>query len=205
MRRASAASRKAQLAARFRWGKRLREASALGDLPQVRALLADKARGNLEDEDLQGRTAAWLASNRGRTDVVLELLDQGASRRPGHTKAGPLILAAAVSGQEATASALLGRGAFHELEDRDRDDRTALWCAADSGYRRVVVQLLAAGADVWAVCAGAPLLAACDHQAMFPVCTARCQDTRVRLTVLAWSRRRGLTLWRTAIASATGP
>jgi ankyrin repeat protein len=120
-----------------------------GHLDVVRLLLAHGAE--VDAKDYGGETALISAIRRGRTDIVLELLQQGADpnakrRGTGHVSA----LEMAVSKRDALAvTALLAKGA-----DLDQYGASALALAAKAGLTDIVQILVEGGvsadaADKW--------------------------------------------------------
>ncbi len=101
------------------------EASALGDLPRVLAILQD-------DADLLERPDAWemrplhWAAHCGHTELVGALLDRGAAVNAPADSWTPLHLAVEL-GHDATAAVLIARGAdLHARLDNAHDSMTPL-------------------------------------------------------------------------------
>ncbi len=134
-------------AARLAAGRTLawHEAAAMGDLDQVRGLLAEGAR--VDERAADGFTALHLAAFFGHEDVAGVLLKNGADANAvadNPSKVRPLHSAVAAAA-EAIAAALLDAGA--EADAAQHGGWTALMSAAKHGHAGLVRRLVAAGAD----------------------------------------------------------
>lgn len=121
----------------------LHQATLARDRTQVRALVQ---RGvDVDARDAHKRTALWLASWRGYTDLAEDLLAYGAEpRAPSQTGLTPLH-AAARAGRYEIVALLLASGAG--LDDQDQEARTPLDYAALAGEYQTARILLEKGAN----------------------------------------------------------
>ncbi|MGM0534431.1 MAG: ankyrin repeat domain-containing protein [Pseudomonadota bacterium] len=99
--------------------------------------------------DPLGRTALTLAAERGETEAVLGMLDEGTAVDDSDACGWTALMKAAANGHQAMLDALLDRGA--DLEHRDQAGYTALMVAVVNGQDATAQRLLAAGARVDAV------------------------------------------------------
>lgn len=126
------------------------EASALGRIDRVRALLADDpalVRGHSHD----GWTALHLAAFFGHPEVARELLARGAdvnarSQSARFAKSNTPLHAAAANRQTAVAELLVEQGA--DIDAKDGSGFTPLGLAANSHNDLLVIRLLELGAQV---------------------------------------------------------
>lgn len=126
-------------------------AAARGDLPALRAALAEGR--SLELRDSAGRSLFAIAAHAGQLPVLQWLWRHGGAPPPAqaalhtvtHDGRTPLMLAAG-DGFDDVVAWLLGHGA--KLRPRDRGGRTALHHAIRSGEAAVVGRVLDAGAEV---------------------------------------------------------
>ena len=147
-------------------------ASLIGSLEIVELLLAHGADPNIQTHH-DGYTALHWAARCGRPDIVIALLNKGASLNKGNLYGDTALNLAACNGHTATVKALLARGAgpanpVHVLWDAVLRGslvavKTLLACGADpnecpnalvtavcivrSGYPEIVKEFLAHGAD----------------------------------------------------------
>jgi len=120
------------------------DASAAGDLSQVKALLA--AAADVNAKRANGATALMIASEKGHMDVVQALL---AARADVNVKGGAGVTALMIASQNGhleVVRALLAAKA--DVNARTADGGTALMIASQQGHLEVVGALLAARADV---------------------------------------------------------
>jgi hypothetical protein len=127
------------------------KAVAAGDLEQVKALVAGKAK--LDTRGKNGHTPLTEAISGDKTEIALSLIEHGAN--PNATdkhRCPPLRWAAIRSGwvmrhqNVKVAEALLDRGAV--LDERDKDGFTPLIWAANRAAAKLVKLLIDRGADV---------------------------------------------------------
>lgn len=135
------------------WPAGLPEASMLGDLAQVRRLLA--AGADPYAPTGRGWTALHLASWSGRAQICAVLVDAGvpvdvAAMTPGACEGCTPLQLAVAQGHGAVAEVLIKAGA--EPSRRDDAGWTPLHQAAERGDLPMVKRLLLAGAEVNALC-----------------------------------------------------
>ena len=126
----------------------LHEAAASGDVARVDACL-ERAPWAIQTLSADGWPALHLAAFLGHDDVVVRLLERGASAGQWSRAFEPnLALHAACAGRR------LGRGAFSRLivatgdvDLAQKSGHTALMIAAGNGFVEAVEALLGAGAD----------------------------------------------------------
>jgi ankyrin repeat protein len=130
---------------RTRPGTPLTEASAGGDLEQVRALLAAGAKA--DHQASSGYTALMGAARAGQIEVIEALLEAGADPDIHDTavNAWTALIHAIHKGQNDAALLLMNRGA--DVNAKGRHGLTALMMAAGYGNAEMVRALLAHGAD----------------------------------------------------------
>ena len=146
----------------------LAASAASGDLEGIRRMLRDGAQ--VDQGDLDGRTALHLAAAEGQLEAVSLLLERGAQVDPVDRWGSTPLLNAVRAGQAPTAARLIAADA--QVNHPERNGRTALHIAATEGVVSMAQLLLGAGAspalcDRWgrrpaedAEAAGHPALAA---------------------------------------------
>ena len=91
------------------------QAAAAGDISKVRRVLntgvSIDARYARDDSEFSGKTALMVASSRGYSELVRDLIRRGASVNLKHYSGETALMFAADSGNENTIKALLGAGA----------------------------------------------------------------------------------------------
>jgi ankyrin repeat protein len=122
---------------------RLLEASAEGEIDEVRKLLERDADPNLADEN--GRTALMKASERGHLEVVRMLLENGADTDIQDAGRQSAVLKASYWAHNEVVQMLLTAGANPDLQSED--GYSAIKWAAYYGNTAVVRMLLEHGAD----------------------------------------------------------
>jgi ankyrin repeat protein len=116
------------------------KAAGKGDLPKVRALLAEGVPVNTQDKD--GHTALLRAALEGKTDVVRALLDATADPNLADKDGKTPLWEASRHGKADAVELLLRHDARLDLADKSGD--TPLFQGARKGNERVVELLLAA-------------------------------------------------------------
>jgi ankyrin repeat protein len=130
-----------------RRGKQLLAAAEAQEWSGVKYLIA--AGADLNCANQKGRTALWLAVQKGREDVVKALVEAGAANTPDKDLTTPLILA--VYREKLSIADTLVRFSARPIANIDSsmgNGCTALWMAAQNGRHDVVIALAEAGADV---------------------------------------------------------
>ncbi len=150
----------AVLAAGLAWARygisgEIHDASALGDLPRIEALL-DRDAALANSPGAAGRTPLLYAVEAGKSDAALLLLSRGADPRAKDGQGATALHLAARAGEDGVVKALLAKGAG--LEAKDRNGYTPLWYAimGRNGKSRTATAriLIGAGADQWVTAPG---------------------------------------------------
>ena len=123
----------------------LHAAAHMGDLVQLKKLLASGASVNARD--LLGRTPVHVATFARQPELIRALAMAGANLELLENDRYDAVTVAAVADDEETLRVLLGLGASAKLTT-SRYDGTALIAAAHLGHDGVVRQLIAAGAPL---------------------------------------------------------
>jgi ankyrin repeat protein len=114
----------------------------------VKMLVHHMEAQGLEGRDMQGRKALYYAAQKGHETIVAFLLRQGAHADiRGDDETMPL-MAAASGGHLGVVKMLLQHMGGEGLEQTDKKNRTALFCAALTGREEMVAFLLSQGAQV---------------------------------------------------------
>jgi len=124
--------------------RRLVRAAALGDMKEVKSLLADGVDCNARNYAC--RTALTKASSNGRYQLVEFLLSEGADVNAKDDNCRTALMKAASYNRSEILDLLLSHGA--EVNAADKDGMTALMSAAMFGHMDAVRVLLSGGAEV---------------------------------------------------------
>ena len=130
-------------ASRTELNERLHIAAALGDIESVHILMAEGA--DVDDPDLEGRTAVIEAAWRGYPNIVKSLISNGANLAATDGTGKNAVIWAAINGHAEVISGLISAGA--PTNEQDDEGMTALMRAAWNGHTDAVDALLAAKAD----------------------------------------------------------
>ena len=120
-------------------------ASAKGDLPAVKKLVADGA--DVKVPDNSGRTAILEAAWGGYLDVVKYLVDKGADVNAADRSGVTPLMRAAEEGHAQIVSFLITKGANVHAKGSVKGT-TALMLAAEQGHVKVLEVLLSKGAKI---------------------------------------------------------
>jgi ankyrin repeat protein/beta-lactamase regulating signal transducer with metallopeptidase domain len=124
--------------------KSLHQASADGDIEQVKLHLSQGADVNAKDR--RGRTALHRAAYEGHADVVKLLIDRSADVNAKDKWGNTPLGLTTIYGYRDVAELLIARGA--DVNAKDEDDLTPLHWAAWHGRKNIVELLIAKEADV---------------------------------------------------------
>ena len=122
----------------------LHKAARIGDVSEVKKLLAKGAEVNAETSD--GWTPLHEAASKGHLNVVKALLAKGAAVNAKNKYGYTPLHYAARHGHLDVVKALLAKGA--EVDAKNKDGKTPLHYAAEDGHLDVVKELLSKGAEV---------------------------------------------------------
>ncbi|MEW6711117.1 MAG: ankyrin repeat domain-containing protein [Candidatus Riflebacteria bacterium] len=128
----------------------IHEAILIGDLPEVKKILADDpAQLNVPDSTRNDKVPLLTAVASGYKNIVAYLIDQGADVNMRHKGKGisPLELATLI-GNQSMAALLLEKGAKINGDENDPGPSTPLMNAIASGNYALVKFLVEKGADV---------------------------------------------------------
>jgi ankyrin repeat protein len=121
-------------------------AGVFGHLPIARYLLGEGAQVN--EGDGTGSPALRVACKHGGRQAMVELLlEAGADAVTPNEYSNTPLMSAAIRGHVGTIRALLAHGCG-DINARNRNGRTALWCACYAGHANAALVLLEAGADM---------------------------------------------------------
>jgi len=123
----------------------LHRAAWLGDLPELKSLIASGA--NLDARDARGRTPLHVAAHARQREAVTLLAKAGANLDALEDDRYDAVTIASVADDVPTLALLLSLGASAR-QVTSRYDGTALIAAAHLGHDEVVRQLIAAGAPL---------------------------------------------------------
>jgi len=119
-------------------------AAYTGDLAAVQACLEQGVDVNARDQ--WGRTALYLAAEKGHKEVVELLLEHGADVNAKDTRNRTALLYPAEKGHKEVVELLLEHGA--DVNAKDNWDCTPLHSAAEEGHKDIVELLITEGANV---------------------------------------------------------
>jgi ankyrin repeat protein len=124
--------------------KKLRTAAAVGNIATVTEQLNYGIDPDAKNESTL-KTALYCAAEHGHVDIILPLLERGASVNAVQKDRFSPLHAAARNGHEKVVKVLLDSGALVEAETKNGG--TALYIAAEHGHEKVVNVLLGSGVN----------------------------------------------------------